>query len=193
MSEVDAIQIQSCETHGAGPYVCYCQVAALAESADGFWGRMAANALRLRDEARADRDACSRRRHENEEALIAKLEEAQKVLVQAGEKAGELWLKLEEARATNARLNRRCQLYEAGLAEKVKQHREGGWSFGRMLANSAAVMAERKNDELATRISVLEETVRDLIAAAAPGSPETDAAIATARAVLTPRSTEESK
>ena len=81
---------------------------------------------------------------------------------------------LVTARETNTRLNRRCQAAESGLAAKLAL---GGPSFGRALANSAAVMyreqlgeAQATIQELRERIEELEAQVRRL-RAAQPGSP----------------------
>lgn len=52
----------------------------------------------------------------------------------------------ERLKETNARLNRRCQCYERGLAEKVKNSR--GRSIGRALAVAAFWKSEAENERL---------------------------------------------
>jgi DNA repair exonuclease SbcCD ATPase subunit len=51
--------------------------------------------------------------------------------------ADELLAEVDRLRETNSRLNRRCQTYESGLAEKLEAK---GSALGRMLANAAAEM-----------------------------------------------------
>ena len=53
---------------------------------------------------------------------------------------------LAEARETNSRLNRRCQLAESAANEKI-QHYSNAGSLGRALANYAAAMYKRERDE----------------------------------------------
>jgi len=62
-------------------------------------------------------------------------------------------------RATNKRLNRRCQAYEAGIAEKVGG--ESGGSLGRSLANAAATYEKAQNEALRERVAELEPQVAD--------------------------------
>jgi hypothetical protein len=52
----------------------------------------------------------------------------------------------ERLKETNARLNRRCQCYERGLAEKVKNSR--GRSIGRAVAVAAFLKSEAENERL---------------------------------------------
>ncbi len=59
---------------------------------------------------------------------------------------------IEALRETNTRLNRRCQTYEAGVAEKV---RESGGSLGRSLARAAWEKSEAENEALRERVSLL--------------------------------------
>ena len=51
----------------------------------------------------------------------------------------------EQLKATNNRLNRRCQVLESGISEKVKN---SGGSMGRSLANAAAGMYKSENERL---------------------------------------------
>ena len=60
----------------------------------------------------------------------------------------------EGLRATNRRLNRRCQAYEAALAEKIDRARAEYRNLGRMLANAAAEKAEADNERLWARFTV---------------------------------------
>lgn len=48
---------------------------------------------------------------------------------------------VERLRETNQRLNRRCQVYERGLAEKLEAAKRVGVSLGRGLATAAHAMA----------------------------------------------------
>lgn len=64
----------------------------------------------------------------------------------------------DNLRETNQRLNRRCQLAESALAEKIEKAKRSGGSFGRSMANAAAAMFERQRDEA-------REALRDLCAA----------------------------
>lgn len=57
---------------------------------------------------------------------------------------------LRAARETNGRLNRRCQTYEAGLAEKLSETQPRG--FGRMLAISGLTMREAELDAIHDRL-----------------------------------------
>ena len=70
--------------------------------------------------------------------LLGELDTSRDALV---DKVIKLEADLSTARATNTRLNRRCQQYESSLAEKLDQV---GWGFGRMLANGAAAMFRDK-------------------------------------------------
>lgn len=64
---------------------------------------------------------------------------------------------LETLRGTNTRLNRRCQSAERGLKAKLTS----GFSFGRALANSAAVMWHEKCLEIAAQVAELEAAARE--------------------------------
>lgn len=68
----------------------------------------------------------------------------------------EVRAQLDERTATNARLNRRCQEYEAGLRSKLDQVNGG---LGRMLANAAARMFKEEAEALRSRVALLEEVV----------------------------------
>ena len=71
----------------------------------------------------------------------------------------ELETELAASRETNSRLNRRCQQYERGLAEKLAENK--GPSLGRALANAAAEMCEQRAEAAEKRIRELEaECVR---------------------------------
>lgn len=63
----------------------------------------------------------------------------------------------DEARATNARLNRRCQEYESALAEKIDS-RKGGRLFG-MLAYAGLRMAEDDAASLRAHLETLRTDV----------------------------------
>jgi len=66
----------------------------------------------------------------------------------------ELQQEVAELRTTNTRLNRRCQVYEKGLADKAREI-DGSPSMGRAFANATAESLARKLDELrgaATRV-----------------------------------------
>ena len=56
--------------------------------------------------------------------------------------------RLDESRATNARLNLRCQKAESAARENVEACRRAGVSFGRGLANWAATDYRRKLDAI---------------------------------------------
>jgi hypothetical protein len=62
-------------------------------------------------------------------------------------------------RETNNRLNRRCQTYERGLAEKIEKGRTEG-SLGRALANAAATKTEAENERLRAALESNERNPR---------------------------------
>jgi hypothetical protein len=64
---------------------------------------------------------------------------------------------LAESRETIKRLNRRVQIAEAGVAEKVKEH--AGGSLGRALANAAADMYMRERDEAQAELAALKARI----------------------------------
>ena len=74
----------------------------------------------------------------------------------------ELETELAASRETNSRLNRRCQQYERGLAEKLAENK--GPSLGRALANAAAEMCEQRAEVAEKRIRELEAELADTIA-----------------------------
>ncbi len=61
---------------------------------------------------------------------------------------------LTAARDTIRRLNRRCQDYEAALAEKLNAN--AGRSFGRALANGAATMYRAQLEEIRAALATAE-------------------------------------
>ena len=69
------------------------------------------------------------------------------------ERAERAEAELAESRETIKRLNRRVQVAEAGVAEKVKVSAPG--SFGRALANAAADMYMRERDEAQAELAAL--------------------------------------
>lgn len=95
-----------------------------------------------RDGARAELEEFTTDMQENNAALTVRLDAAEAALA--------------AARETCNRLNRRCQAYEAGLAEKIKDGRDrSGWGLGRMLANAAASMYEADVRRLREALAVL--------------------------------------
>lgn len=99
-------------------------------------------------------DAARAHAHKPDEQLIEECREAIEVLRQD---RNLLVTQLAEARASNARLNRRCQTYEAGLAEKMRLHPLAP-SFGRLLAIAGVEMYRAENEKLRARITELEGT-----------------------------------
>ncbi|WP_182359529.1 hypothetical protein [Tomitella gaofuii] len=81
----------------------------------------------------------------------------------------DLMAALQAARATNTRLNKRCQLADRALAEKVSEH--AGRSFGRGLANWAATKYREERDEARAEVddaldqAALREAAADLLRA----------------------------
>lgn len=61
----------------------------------------------------------------------------------------------DEARATNARLNRRCQEAEAALKARLDSPLEVGRTFGRVCANAAASMYKRERDAALSQVAAL--------------------------------------
>lgn len=82
---------------------------------------------------------------------------------------------VETLRETNARLNRRCQQYEAGLAAKLDSPLAEGRTFGRVLANAAAEMYKNKRDALAQENARLREALKRARSMLGPHSLHPDA------------------
>jgi GTP-sensing pleiotropic transcriptional regulator CodY len=56
---------------------------------------------------------------------------------------------LAKCRETNARLNRRAQLYAKGMEEKIEKGRDEYRNLGRIFANATAAAYERKLEIIA--------------------------------------------
>ncbi|QXU53633.1 hypothetical protein [Rhodococcus sp. LW-XY12] len=69
-------------------------------------------------------------------------------LADAQTRIDELEEQLAVARATNQRLNRRCQIAEKAAHENIDACRRAGQSLGRGLANLAALSYSEKLDEI---------------------------------------------
>lgn len=65
----------------------------------------------------------------------------------------------DEARETNARLNRRCQEADAAIREKIKAYPTGA-NLGRALANYGAWLYREERDAMVERVTVLEAALR---------------------------------
>lgn len=65
--------------------------------------------------------------------------------------------RLDEARTTIARLNRRVQVAESGVTEKLKESAPG--SLGRALANAAAEKYMHERDEALAELAKLRERI----------------------------------
>lgn len=75
---------------------------------------------------------------------------------------GQVCRALIAMRETNARLNRRCQSAESGLAEKLEKR--SGFSLGRALANSAAHMYFEQTVDLGDQLKVVKAAAREVVA-----------------------------
>jgi hypothetical protein len=66
------------------------------------------------------------------------------------------------ARRTNAKLNRRCQSAESGLAEHIEKAERAGGSFGRTLANAAAVLYRNSLAAAEAQVRELREALEEI-------------------------------
>ena len=71
-------------------------------------------------------------------------------------------IELDQARDTIRRLNRRCQVAESALAERLKSdpHGTSSKSFGRRFVGAAASRFLRERDEARARVAELESLLR---------------------------------
>ncbi|HEX4334735.1 MAG TPA: hypothetical protein VH062_02410 [Polyangiaceae bacterium] len=90
-----------------------------------------------------------------DESEVAILGECRDLVAKLREERNFLLVDLAESRETNARLNRRCQVYEAGLAEKVSLHPTAP-NFGRALAIAVAEARRTEVERLRARVAELE-------------------------------------
>ncbi|KDE14230.1 hypothetical protein [Rhodococcus aetherivorans] len=68
---------------------------------------------------------------------------------------------LFEARATNTRLNRRCQLAEKAARENIDACKRAGMSFGRSLANYAALLYREDLERAQATIARVQKLIDD--------------------------------
>lgn len=92
------------------------------------------------------------------EAELAALRELHKAVC---ESAAMNTKELAESRETIKRLNRRVQVAEAGIAEKVKE--ASGRNLGRALANAAADMFRHERDEALAELAALKRRIAEAV------------------------------
>lgn len=73
----------------------------------------------------------------------------------------DLATEVQRARETNARLNRRCQNYERGLAEKLEETKRAGVSLGRSLSVAGYWLAEAEAARLKEALAPFVAAVPD--------------------------------